>query len=80
MRLSFDDTESFKEVVGSLRFNNPPSDPNSSTSSTSSMPPLQVQEKSEDTWRRYSSKLVYILHTYSDTQLQLEYNIWANWA
>jgi hypothetical protein len=26
MRLSFDDEESFKEVVGSLRFDNPPSD------------------------------------------------------
>ena len=34
MRLSFDDPESFKEAAGSLRFNNPPSDPN-----TSSMPP-----------------------------------------
>jgi hypothetical protein len=29
MSLSFDDEESFKEVVGSLRFDNPPSDPNS---------------------------------------------------
>jgi hypothetical protein len=29
MRLSFDDEESFKEVVGSLRFDNPPSDSNS---------------------------------------------------
>jgi hypothetical protein len=29
MKLSFDDEESFKEVVGSLRFDNPPSDPNS---------------------------------------------------
>ena len=28
MKLSFDDEESFKEAVGSLRFNNPPSDPN----------------------------------------------------
>jgi hypothetical protein len=28
MRLSFDDEESFKEVVGSLRFDNPSSDPN----------------------------------------------------
>ena len=36
MRLSFDDPESFKfkEAAGSLRFNNPPSNP-----STSSMPP-----------------------------------------
>ena len=28
MKLSFDDEESFKEVVGSLCFNEPPSDPN----------------------------------------------------
>jgi hypothetical protein len=29
MRLSFDDEDSFKDVIGSLRFDNPPSDPNS---------------------------------------------------
>ena len=48
MRLSFDDPESFKEAAESLRFNNPPSDPNT----TSSMPPQLVpqgQEISEDT-------------------------------
>ena len=28
MKLSFDDEESFKEAVGSLCFDNPPSDPN----------------------------------------------------
>ena len=28
MKLSFDDKESFKEAAGSLCFNNPPSDPN----------------------------------------------------
>ena len=41
MRLSFDDEESFKEAVGSLRFNNPPSDPDSlpGVGSSSSMPP-----------------------------------------
>ena len=47
MRLSFDDPESFKEAVGSLRLNNPPSDPN-----TSSMPPQlgpQGPEIGEDT-------------------------------
>ena len=49
MKLSFDDPESFKEAVESLRFNNPPSDPN-----TSSMPPQpelgpQHREKGEDT-------------------------------
>jgi hypothetical protein len=52
MRLSFDDEESFKEVVGSLRFNNnnPSSDPNSVALApqevgSSSMP---VQERNED--------------------------------
>ena len=47
MRLSFDDPESFKEAAGSLRFNNPPSDPN-----TNIMPPQlapQGPEISEDT-------------------------------
>ena len=41
MRLSFDDEESFKESVESLKFNNPPSDPNSlqRVGSNSSMPP-----------------------------------------
>ena len=46
MRLSFDDTESFKEAAGSLHFNNPSSDPN-----TSIMPPQlgpQGPEISED--------------------------------
>ena len=64
MSLSFDDTGSFKEVSGSLRFNNNlPSDPNPS----SSMPPQlgpQAQERSEDTttwkiWYSSSSKLLY---------------------
>ena len=31
MRLSFDDAESFKEAAGSLRFNNPQNDPNTSS-------------------------------------------------
>ena len=41
MRLSSDDEESFKEAVGSLRFNNPASDPDSlqGVESSSSMPP-----------------------------------------
>ena len=41
MRLSFDDEESFKESVGSLKFNNPPSDSDSlqGVGSSSSMPP-----------------------------------------
>ena len=49
MRLSFDDNEFFKEAVGSLRFNNPPSDPNAlqQTGSNSSMPP-QDSERNED--------------------------------
>ena len=54
MRLSFDDTESFKEAAGSLRFNIPPSDPNNTTttSSSSSMQPQlepKGQEIGEDT-------------------------------
>jgi hypothetical protein len=46
MRLSFDDKESFKEAVESLRFNNPPSDPNTDqqVGSTSSMPPEERNE------------------------------------
>ena len=49
MRLSFDDMESFTEAVGSLRFNNPPSDPDvlQRVGSSSSMEP-QPEERSED--------------------------------
>ena len=45
MGLSFDDEESFKESVGSLKFNNPPSNPDSLQSSSSIMPP---EERNED--------------------------------
>jgi hypothetical protein len=50
MSLSFDDEDSFKEVVGSLRFNNPPSNPNSVALALqevdgSGVPP---QERNED--------------------------------
>ena len=44
MRLSFEDEDSFKEAVGSLCFNNPPSDPNTMGSNSS----LRPQEWSED--------------------------------
>ena len=46
MRLSFDDTESFKEAAGSLIFNNPQSDPDSlqGVGSSSMLP----QERNED--------------------------------
>ena len=55
MKLSFDDEESFKEIIGSLCFNNPPSDPNSETqaldevdtlgsSSINSMLPQEMNE------------------------------------
>ena len=53
MRLSFDDEESFKEAIGSLKFNNTPtsSDPDSDSlqrvGSSSSMPPGS-QERNED--------------------------------
>ena len=47
MKLSFDDEESFKEAVGSLNFNNPPSDLDSLQgvgSSGSSVPPQETNE------------------------------------
>ena len=47
MKLSYDDEKSFKEAVGSLHFNNPPTDSNSLQQVDSSyIPP---QERSEDT-------------------------------
>ena len=50
MRLSFEDKETFKEAVESLRFNNPSSDPNAQhqMGSRNSMP-LEDFEKNEDT-------------------------------
>ena len=47
MKLSFDDKESFKEAVGSLCFNNPPSDTNTTLQRIESMP-LQDSERDED--------------------------------
>ena len=46
MRLSFDDEESFKGAVESLRFNNPPGDPNSQQKIGSM--PLEDSERNED--------------------------------
>ena len=45
-RLSLDDEEYFKEAVGSLNFNNPPSDPDSlqRVGSSSGMPPEERNE------------------------------------
>ena len=43
MKLSYDDEESFKETVGSLNFNNPPSN-SDSLQSSSSMPPEERNE------------------------------------
>ena len=49
MKLSFDDNESFKEAVESLRFNNPSSDPNASLQIESSISmPLDFDERNED--------------------------------
>jgi hypothetical protein len=48
MKLSFDDKESFMEAVGSLRFNNPPSDPSPNTTHPSQQVPVGTQEESED--------------------------------
>ena len=47
MRLSFDDEESFKEAVESLRFNNPASDPDPQTGSNNSIP-LEDYKRNED--------------------------------
>ena len=49
MKLSFDNEESFKEAVESLRFNNPSSDPNAQQQmgSSNSMP-LEGSERNED--------------------------------
>ena len=50
MKLSFDDEESFKEAVESLRFENPSSDPNArrqQLGSSNSMP-LEDSERNED--------------------------------
>ena len=45
MGLSFDDEESFKEGVGSLRFYNPPSDPNTpALGSRGGMPTQEINE------------------------------------
>jgi hypothetical protein len=50
MRLSFDDEDSFKEVVGSLRFDNPPSDPNSVVMALQEVDGsgVPLQERNED--------------------------------
>ena len=49
MKLSFGDEDTFKESVGSLNFNNPPSDSDSfqGVGSSGSMPP-GPQERNED--------------------------------
>ena len=46
MKLSFNDEESFKEAVGSLCFNNPPSDPDTSQRTGSML--SQDSERNED--------------------------------
>ena len=46
MKLSFDDEESLKEAVGSLYFNNPPSDPNTLQQIVSMLP--QDSDRNED--------------------------------
>ena len=52
MKLSFDDEESFKEAVESLRFNKPPSDPNAEQQmgGRNSVPavPLEDSERNGD--------------------------------
>jgi hypothetical protein len=50
MKLSFEDNESFIEAtgLGSLRFNNPPSDPNTITHQQVESSSAPAQERSED--------------------------------
>ena len=48
MRLSFDDEESFKEAVGSLHFNNPPSDPDSLQGVGGTSSSMPHEERNED--------------------------------
>ena len=50
MGLSYDDEESFNEFVESLRFNNPPSDPDSlqGVGSSSTMPGPAEEENEDD--------------------------------
>ena len=49
MRLSFDDEESFKGAIESLRFNNSPGDPNSQPKiGRSNSMPLEDSERNED--------------------------------
>jgi hypothetical protein len=50
MSLSFNDEDSFKEVVGSLRFGNPPSDPNSMALALQEVggSGVPLQERNED--------------------------------
>ena len=48
MRSSIDDNESFVEAAGSLRFNNPPTDPNTLQQELVGSSGMQPQEWSED--------------------------------
>ena len=48
MRSSIDDNESFVEAAGSLRFNNPPTDPNTLQQELVGSSGMQSQEWSED--------------------------------
>ena len=43
MKLSFNDEESLKEAVGSLHFNNPPSDPDAPQQMESMLPQLREE-------------------------------------
>jgi hypothetical protein len=48
MKLSFDDEESFKEAVGSLRFNNPPSDPDTRQLGVESRSTVPFQDQDQE--------------------------------
>jgi hypothetical protein len=51
MKLSFEDEESLKEAVGSLRFDNPPSDPNTRQLGVESSSSMPLQDQDQDSER-----------------------------
>ena len=71
MRLSFDDEESFKEAVESLRFNNPASDPNEQQQmGSSNSVPLDDSEWSEE--NTIPSDLITLRRVGSNSSLSIQ--------
>ena len=71
MKLSFDDEESFKEAVESLRFNNPASDPNAQQQmGSSNSVPLEDSEWSEE--NTIPSDLITLRRVGSNSSLSIQ--------